>query len=272
VAVVAVFLTCVAASLAGEANVARYVRFLAGGRAAYGVVEGSRVREIQGDLFGSWRPGEKTYALSEVKILVPCRPSKILAVARNYKSHGGALTPIEHPELFFKPPSCLVADGASIVIPPGAEPVHYEGELVIVVGKRARNVPPEKALDYVLGVTCGNDVSARDWQQKDVQWWRAKGSDTFGPCGPAIVTGLHYDDLLVQTRVNGELKQKERTSQMVHGVAAILSWASRYLTLEPGDLIYTGTPGTTSELKPGDVVEVEIEGIGVLKNPVKAGR
>jgi 2-keto-4-pentenoate hydratase/2-oxohepta-3-ene-1,7-dioic acid hydratase in catechol pathway len=121
-------------------------------------------------------------------------------------------------------------------------------------------------------VTCGNDVSARDWQKGDLQWWRAKGSDTFGPCGPYIVSGLNYDDLLLTLRLNGEVKQKQRTSDLIHGVAAIVSWISRHVTLEPGDLIYTGTPGETTAMKPGDVVEVELEGVGVLRNGVEAAR
>ena len=140
--------------------------------------------------------------------------------------------------------------------------------MVLVIGKSASKVPVEKALACVLGVTCGNDVSARDWQKNDIQWWRAKGADTFGPYGPFIVSGLNYDDLQLETRVNGQLVQKERTSQMAQNVAALVSYASQYVTLEPGDLIYTGTPGQTSALKPGDVVEVEMEGVGVLRNEV----
>ena len=124
----------------------------------------------------------------------------------------------------------------------------------------------------MFGVTCGNDVSARDWQKNDVQWWRAKGSDTFGPCGPMIVSGINYDDLLVQMRVNGQVRQSQRTSDLIHGVAEIVSFASRHVTLLPGDLIYTGTPGQTSAIQPGDVCEVEIEQIGVLKNPVTGTR
>jgi len=142
----------------------------------------------------------------------------------------------------------------------------------VVIGKRARNVPEDKALDYVFGVTCGNDVSERFWQndeeQKDVQWWRAKGSDTFGPCGPFIVSGLNYDDLLMTLRLNGEVKQKERTSQMIHNVSKQVSFISQHVTLLPGDLIFTGTSGTTSKLQDGDVVEVELEGVGVLRNRV----
>jgi 2-keto-4-pentenoate hydratase/2-oxohepta-3-ene-1,7-dioic acid hydratase in catechol pathway len=194
-------------------------------------------------------------------------------VALNYKSHLGPADdrPLPlYPELFFKPPSCLIAQGENIIIPAGTTNVHYEGEMVIVIGRRAKNVPRDRALDYVLGVTCGNDISARDWQKKDIQWWRAKGADTFGPCGPVVVSGLNYDDLLLQLRVNGEVRQKQRTSDMIQKVGDIASFASRHVTLEPGDLIYTGTPGQTTALEPGDVVEVDLEGVGILRNRVVA--
>ncbi len=257
---------------AAEAKVTRYARFAVDGRVAYGIVEGDRVRELAGDLFGDWKRTDKTYALSEVKLLVPATPTKVLAVAVNYKSHAGDTAPPATCEVFFKVPSCLLPTGGDILIPPGTSDVHFEGELVIVIGRRARSVPVEQALDHVLGVTCGNDVSARDWQRNDKQWWRAKGSDTFGPCGPFIASGLDYDDLTLELRLNGEVKQRESTRNMVHGVAKIVSWISRHVTLEPGDLIFTGTPGTTSAIKPGDVVEVELEGVGILRNGVKARR
>lgn len=250
--------------------VMKFARFQVGGKTAYGIVEGDRVRQLDGDLFGEWTRTDKTHALSEVTLLVPTRPTQVLALAGNYRSHVGTQPVSPHPEAFFKPPSCLVATGEPIVIPPGTKEVHPEGELVIVISKRAKNVPADKALDYVLGVTCGNDVSARDWQKNDRQWWRAKGADTFGPCGPFILAGANYDDLLLETRVNGETRQKERTSEMIHGVAAAVSFISQFVTLEPGDLIYTGTSGTTAAIKPGDVVEVEIEGVGILRNRVVA--
>ena len=183
---------------------------------------------------------------------------------------GEVPTKFRTPQVFFKPPSCLIANGENIVIPPGTNDVHFEAELVIVIGRQAQNVSEDKALDYILGVTCGNDVSARDWQKNDVQWWRAKGCDTFGPIGPMIVSGLNYDDLRVQLRLNGKVLQDERTSQLIHNVPKMVSFASHHLTLEPGDLIFTGTPGKTSAMKPGDEVEVEIEGIGKLVNHVVA--
>lgn len=257
---------------AGEAKGVKYARFQVAGKTACGIVEGDAIRQIEGDLLGAKRPTGKTFKLTEVKLLPPTRPGKILALAGNYKSHLGDKTSPKNPECFFKPSSCLIGQGQSIVIPKGTSKVDHEGELVIVIGKRARKVPPEKAMDCVLGVTCGNDVSARDWQKNDVQWWRAKGCDTFGPCGPWVVSGIPYDDLLLTVRVNGEVRQQQRTSDLIFGVAAMVSFISQHVTLEPGDLIFTGTPGTTTAIQSGDVVEVEIEGIGVLKNPVSAAR
>lgn len=251
-----------------ETKVVKFVRFQVGDEMGYGVLEGDRVRRIAGQPFGPWSLTDATWALDKVKLLVPVQPTKILAAAGNYKSHLGDTAPHPNPEFFFKPPSCLIASGEKIVLPKGTERVDFEGELVVVIGKRARDVPPEKAADHVLGFTCGNDVSARDWQKNDVQWWRAKGTDTFGPCGPAVVAGIPPGDLLLRTRVNGRVVQEQRTSDLIHNVAEMVSFASRHVTLEPGDLIYTGTPGTTLPLAPGDVVEVEIQGIGVLRNEV----
>ncbi len=270
VSVLVVSFAAVAACRAADRAVVRYARFQAGQTVAYGVVEGDRIRQISGDLFGRWARTDKTYPLDEVKLLVPVQAGKVLAIARNYKSHAGNTPASPNCEVFFKVPSCLLPTGGDILLPEGTKEVHAEGELVIVIGRRARDVAPDKAGEYVLGVTCGNDVSARDWQTNDVQWWRAKGSDTFGPCGPFIAAGLNYGDLQLETRVNGEVKQRERTSMMIHNVAAIVSWISRHVTLEPGDLIYTGTTGQTPVLRPGDVVEVELEGVGVLRNNVKA--
>jgi len=259
-------------SLAAEKKVTRYARFQVGDKVAYGIVEGYRLRQIDGDLFGKFEPTDKMHKRSDVKLWVPTKPSKVLAAALNYRSHGAKGVALEEPQLFFKPPSCLIAQGENIVIPKGAADIHYEAELVIVIGKRAKDVAKEKALDYVFGVTCGNDVSNREWQGKDVQWWRAKGADTFGPCGPWIVSGLDYDNLMVQLRLNGEVKQKEGTNRMVFSVPEIVSFVSRHCTLEPGDLIYTGTSGKTGNIKAGDIAEVEIEGVGILKNRAVAAK
>jgi len=157
------------------------------------------------------------------------------------------------------------------VIPRDATDVHSEGEMVVVVGRKLHHASPDEARDAVFGVTAGNDVSDRNWQngaQKDLQWWRAKGSDTFAPLGPCIVTGLDYGNLLLETRINGEIVQKQYTSDLIFDIATVLSWISGWVTLLPGDIIYTGTPGNTRRMSPGDVVEVDLEHVGVLRNPV----
>jgi 2-keto-4-pentenoate hydratase/2-oxohepta-3-ene-1,7-dioic acid hydratase in catechol pathway len=296
------------AAQGAAAKVTRFARFQVGDTVAYGIVEGDEVRQIEGDLFGEWKPGSRTYPLTSVKLLVPVeRPSQVLALAGSYKSHlggGNLVTTVttttkvttnaksettsdsktavdtvkpgevpekfQIPQVFFKTPSCLVASGQPIVIPPGTKEVHYEAELVIVIGRTATNASEAEAAKCIFGVTCGNDVSARDWQKNDVQWWRAKGSDTFGPLGPYIASGLNYDDLLMQLRLNGKVMQEERTSQLIHNLAKTVSYISQHVTLHPGDLIFTGTTGTTSAIKPGDTVEVELEGVGTLVNPVVA--
>jgi 2-keto-4-pentenoate hydratase/2-oxohepta-3-ene-1,7-dioic acid hydratase in catechol pathway len=254
--------------MADQESITCFARFQIGDTSAYGRVEGDRIRQLRGDLFGTWQPTETVYNLADVKLLVPTRPSKVLALAGNYKSHLEDKPASPNPELFLKSPSCLIADGENVIIPLSATDVHFEAEMVIVIGKRAKKVPVTEAHDYVFGVTCGNDISERVWQKNDVQWVRAKASDTFGPCGPYIVRGLNYDDLLLQMRVNGQVKQRQRTRDLVHCVAEIVSWASLHMTLQPGDLIYTGTPGTTTAIRPGDRMEVELEGVGVLTNPV----
>ena len=247
----------------------RYVRYCKDSAVAYGTLDGippeATVREIRGDLFGANEPTGVVHPLSAVKLLYPCEPSKILAVGRNYKSHLGDRQAPANPEMFYKPPSALQNPGDPIVIPPEAANVHFEGELVIVIGPHGS----------IFGVTCGNDVSDRDWQHgphKDLQWWRAKGADTFAPLGPVIVKGLDYGNVMLETRLNGEVVQRQSTADLTFDGPAIVSWVSRWVTLVPGDVIYTGTPGSTRPMRPGDVVEVEIEGIGVLRNPVAQRR
>jgi 2-keto-4-pentenoate hydratase/2-oxohepta-3-ene-1,7-dioic acid hydratase in catechol pathway len=246
----------------------RFVRFRRGATTAYGVLEGETVREIRGSFLGAYKETGVRHKLSEVKLLYPCEPSKVLAVALNYKSHLGQQKPPSVPELFYKPITCLANPDDPIVIPQGAKNVHYEGELAIIIGKHAKNISPEQAREVIFGATCGNDVSERDWQKNDQQWWRAKGADTFGPLGPVIVRGIDYGKLDLQTRLNGQIVQKENTSDLLFDCHAIVSFASRFVTLVPGDVIYTGTPGTTRPMKPGDTIEVEISGIGVLRNTI----
>lgn len=254
-----------------SAQTARYVRYSHNGTVAWGLVEGDAVRELRGNVFSQPSPTGQRLKLSEVKVLAPATPSKVIAVGLNYQTHLGERPPAAYPGLFAKLPSSIIATGEDIVLPADAKNVHYEGEMVLVIGKRASHVSREQAKEYVFGVTVGNDVSERDWQKNDLQWFRAKASDTFGPLGPSIVTGLNYDDLLLETRLNGEVVQSQRTKDLIFNVSEIVSYISTYVTLEPGDVIYTGTPGATRQMKAGDVVEVSLEGVGVLRNKVVQG-
>ena len=251
-------------------------RFLHHGRERYGSVEEGQVRLIEGDVFGDFESTSEALPLADIRLLAPVRPSKVLAAAVNYHSHVprsreilGDESPVS-PELFLKPPSAVIGPDEAIVLPADDGRVDCEGELVAVIGRRCRRLSEGEALDYVLGYACGNDVSARAWQRGDLQWWRAKGSDTFAPLGPWIATGLDPTGLELRTRVNGQLRQSTSTSLLIHSVARLISTASQAMTLEPGDLLFTGTPGETPALAAGDLVEVEIEGIGVLRNHVRA--
>jgi 2-keto-4-pentenoate hydratase/2-oxohepta-3-ene-1,7-dioic acid hydratase in catechol pathway len=205
-----------------------------------------------------------------VHLLAPVEPGKIVAIGKNYVEHARELASEvpDEPLMFFKPPSAVIGPGAGIVYPSLSQEVHHEGELVVVIGRRVRNAKPDNALGYVLGYTCGNDVTARDLQRKENQWVRAKGFDTFCVLGPWIETDLDPGRLSVVTRVNGEVRQNGNTAQMAWGVAELVATASSVMTLEPGDVIMTGTPAGVGPIYPGDTVEVEIEGIGVLRNPV----
>jgi len=259
-----------AVSSAQVTQVRKYVRYAQEGRTSFGILEGDQIRELDRSPIEGGKPTGKTVTLSSVRLLAPVEPSKVIAVGLNYKSHIGNAKPAAYPPLFAKLPTCIVGPEAEIIYPEGASNVHFEGELVIVIGKKASRVSKEEAPKYIFGVTAGNDVSERDWQRDDLQWFRAKASDTFGPLGPAIVTGLNHNDLLLQTRVNGKVLQKQRTSDLLFDVEDIVSYISQFVTLMPGDVIYTGTPGATSAMKPGDVVEIEIEGIGILRNKIAA--
>lgn len=267
-AAVIVLLVSLAAAAAAQNGVTRYVRYAHAGAESYGILQGDVIRELRGDPFASPSATGRTVRLADVRLLAPVVPRKVIAVGLNYQSHLGTRAPAAYPGLFTKLPTSVVGPGADIVLPPDAANAHYEGELVIVIGRRASNVTETEAKSYIFGVTAGNDISERDWQRDDLQWFRAKASDTFGPLGPAVVTGLNYDDLLLQTRLNGNVVQSERTRDLIFNVSRIVSYISRYVTLEPGDVIYTGTPQTTRPMKHGDVVEVEVEGVGVLRNRV----
>ena len=255
---------------AAMAEVRSYVRFERQGRVAYGRLDGDTVIELEDDFLNSTRESDMLHPLSDVKLLAPVQPSKVVAVGLNYRSHLGDREPAKEPGLFFKSPTSIVGPGENIVLPEGATNTHYEAEMVLVIGRRAKNVSVEDAPDYIFGVTAGNDVSERAWQRSDLQWFRAKGADTFGPIGPVVATGLDPDMLMLRGRHNGEVVQDQSTSDLIFGSAAIVSYLSSFLTLEVGDVIFTGTPGSTRAMKPGDVFEVELEGVGTLRNTVAA--
>lgn len=199
-------------------------------------------------------------------------PGKIIGIGQNYRAHAAEMGKgiPEEPLMFLKPPSAIIRDGEAIHRPSGYERVDYEGELGVVIGKRAHRVSRANALEFVAGFTCVNDVTVRDLQKKDGQWTRAKGFDTFCPVGPRVVPGLDPSNLRITTRVNGVVKQDSSTSDLIFDVPTLIEFITRHMTLEPGDLISTGTPSGVGNLSVGDVVEVEIAGIGILKNPVVA--
>ena len=249
-------------------DIKRFVRFASEQHVGVGLVRDQEIVALAGQCFDPITETGQVFDLARVRLLAPCEPTKILAVGLNYRSHLGTRALPTEPGIFFKPVSAILDPEGMIVVPAGTTQCEFEGELVIVMGKTARHIKPSDAGQYILGVTCGNDISARDWQKGDLQWWRAKGCDTFAPFGPMIVQGLNYDDLLLTSRLDGDIKQQQRTSDLIFGVHEIVSFASQYLTLCPGDIIYTGTPGNTAVLTSGSTVEVELEGVGVLKNSV----
>lgn len=250
----------------------RFVRFQQGeGSPRFGWLHEGKVGEIEGDLFGAYKRLKAEIPLKDVRLLAPSTPSKIVCVGRNYVEHAKELgneVP-KMPLIFLKPPSSVIAPGETILLPPQSAQVEHEAELVAVVGKRGRNVTAESARDYVLGYTIGDDITARDLQKSDGQWTRAKGFDTFCPFGPWIDTDFNPADALITCRVNGQMRQLASTRDMVFSVGVLIAYISSVMTLEPGDLIFTGTPAGVSQLQAGDTVEVEIDGLGLLSNPVK---
>ena len=249
----------------------KYVRFKKDNFCSYGLLEGEKVKVIEGDIFKDYSVTGRCYDIDEIELLTPCVPSKIVCVGLNYKAHARETNmPLpQEPLIFLKPPTAALAHKGNIIIPAVSGRVDYEAELALVIGKTAKNVKPEDALDYVLGATCLNDVTARDLQKKDGQWTRAKSFDTFAPMGPYIVTGVDYNNLDIELVLNGEIKQKSNTSCFIAKAHQIVSYVSRIMTLDPGDVIATGTPSGVGPMKKGDVVEVRLEGVGVLKNYVE---
>ena len=255
----------------------RLVRYAADGVTFYGLDRGDHLARLSAE---PWRGGRPTGHRDppELPRLAPCEPTKILCIGLNYLEHvresltvaPGTSAPPSEPQFFFKPPSAVIGPGDAILRPSAIERLDPEGEMALVIGRRARHVDERSALDHVAGVTCFNDVSARDWQQRDKQWSRAKGSDTFAPIGPCVALGLDPRDLLLETHVNGERRQSARTRELHFSPALLVSFLSRHVTLEPGDVIATGTPAGIAPIVPGDTVAITVEGVGTLSNPVRA--
>jgi 2-keto-4-pentenoate hydratase/2-oxohepta-3-ene-1,7-dioic acid hydratase in catechol pathway len=232
-----------------------------------------KVGPIDGDIFGEYRRQEAELPLASVRLLAPVQPSKIVCIGRNYAEHAkehAAEVP-KVPLIFLKPPSAVNNPGDAILLPPQSQQVEHEAELVVVIGKRARNVTTDAASDYIFGYTVGNDVTARDLQRSDGQWTRAKGFDTFCPFGPWVDTEFDPSDAVVTCRVSGQPRQMASTRDMVFNVNMLIAFITSVMTLEPGDLIFTGTPAGVGPLVDGDEVVVEIEGLGKLSNPVRKG-
>jgi 2-keto-4-pentenoate hydratase/2-oxohepta-3-ene-1,7-dioic acid hydratase in catechol pathway len=237
----------------------------------YGWLLEDKVGEIEGNIFGTYKRKEAQTPLAEVSLLPPSQPTKIVCVGRNYIDHAKELgneVP-KVPLIFMKPPSSIIGDGASIVLPPQSNQVEHEAELVIVIGKRGRHITAEQASEHIFGYTVGNDITARDLQKTDELWTRAKGFDTFCSFGPWIDTDFDPSDAVITCRVNGQMRQMASTRDMVFNIGALIAYVSSIMTLEAGDLLFTGTPAGVGELSDGDEVVVEIEGLAKLSNPVK---
>ncbi|MEW6096713.1 MAG: fumarylacetoacetate hydrolase family protein [bacterium] len=238
----------------------KWVRFFDGKMDKNGIVEKDVIKIEDGT----------TYKLDEVKILPPCQPSKIIAVGLNYKDHAKELNlPIpDEPILFMKPSTSIIGHEDSIIYPSQTQRLDYEAELAVIMKDKAKNMEPDQVFDKILGFTCFNDVTARDLQKKDGQWTRAKSFDTFSPIGPFVVKGIDPNNLKIESYLNGELKQSSNTNNLIFKVEELVSFISKIMTLLPEDVIITGTPAGIGQMKTGDVIEIKIEGIGVLKNYV----
>jgi 2-keto-4-pentenoate hydratase/2-oxohepta-3-ene-1,7-dioic acid hydratase in catechol pathway len=256
----------------------RWIRFTAAGRTAYGILEGEEIIEVSGDPFTAYERTPRRHPLAAVKIEVPVIPRTFYCAGLNYAAHvleqaqkrGVAAELPTQPDIGYRANNALIAHGETVIIPRDAsDKVQYEAELVVVIGKRAKHVSEADALACVLGYTIGNDVSERTWQRSDRTLWRAKNTDTFKPMGPSIETAAALDAMETVVRVNGRETIRFPTNAMLFGVARYLSTMSRYLTLYPGDVVWMGTDGAAPDLKSGDIVEIDITGIGTLRNPFR---
>lgn len=249
-----------------------FARYNFKGEIAFGIVADTVIKEISQCPLLDYTETGIVHDLEDVRLLSPVTPSKIIAIGLNYKSHLDGRESPKAPEPFLKAPNTVIGLNDNIIIPKVAlnekVKIQPEAELALVIGKECKGVTAENALEYVFAYTCGNDVSARDWQWNDLQWTRGKSSDTFAPIGPWMVTDLDPTNIQVKCRVNGIEKQNQNTSDLIYPVTKIIEYVSAVMTLHPGDVIMTGTPGTPGDIHPGDIVEIEVEGVGVLSNPV----
>lgn len=252
--------------VAGDDAPLRFGRFEHQGKAHYGVLAAGGIHELDRSFLDpEAKATGRVFLPGEVKLLAPVEPGKVIAVALNYASHGGRKGEVG---FFAKLASAVIGPDGEIVPPEGSLDLHFEGEMVIVIGRRAKGIEAKDAAGYVFGVTAGNDVTERSFPFTAFTILKAKGADTLSPLGPWVVPGLAYDRLKLTTHVNGKLVQQASTAQMIFSVGEIIEAISRHITLEPGDVVYTGTPGTTFALEAGDEVEVELEGVGTLRNVV----
>ena len=258
-------------NVAGAQELERFVRYsMNDGDKFWGMVHGDRIWQLAGAPYETMRHTGLTHPIDEVKLEAPVTPNQVFMTAFNFRSHITG-EPAEYPGLFLVPGSSIVGPEDPIIRPAGSQNLHYEAEMAIVIGKTAENVPVEEAADYIFGVTAGNDVSERAWQGEDIQWVRAKGSRGFNAVGPHLVRGADYNNLQITGRHNGEVVQSQNSNDLIFNMEQMVSYISRYFTLQPGDMIWSGTMGSTRTMVPGDVYEVEIENVGVLRNEVEQG-
>jgi 2-keto-4-pentenoate hydratase/2-oxohepta-3-ene-1,7-dioic acid hydratase in catechol pathway len=255
-----------------QAKQVKYVKFEAHGNPAWGILENeTTIQELSGAPWNTTtKPTGRRTKVPDVKLLAPAEAKKVIAAGLNYKSHIGQASPAKYVGLFAKFPTSLSGHEAEIPYPADATTVHYEAEICVVIGKQAQNITEAQVKDHIFGVTACNDVSERAWQKQDLQWFRAKAHDGWGPMGPHLVSNVDYNNLKLIGRHNGKVVQETTTDLLIFSINNVVSYTSRYITLEPGDVIFTGTPGVTQAMKPGDTFEVEVVGVTTLRNKVAA--
>lgn len=266
-----VFFVCIGFSSLVQAEVQRFVRYEEGASIHWGELVDGTIHQLSDAPFLDGKRTGKTVARNTVKLKAPADPRHMFGTAWNFRSHLGNREPSKYPTVFLVPGNTLVGPEDPIVRHPETTRLAYEAEMAVLIGKKAENISVEDAPNYIFGVMAGNDVTDRSWQAQDNDWLRAKGARGFNSVGPHLVTGLEYNNLMIRGRLNGKEVQKQTTADLLFDMNQMVSWISHYFTLEPGDLVWTGTMGTPRFLNPGDVYEVEIEGIGILKNTVVQG-